>query len=130
MDDLPIRPGEDKAQKGDLRAAVIEYVNAQGSVTFVELQNYLSPYIEVRGEAELSLPNLNLVLWAGVSDEFANFVQELWGDPDLVADGCSPMEYLWDGGALNLPIAKRPPKQGYKEPHWAPMVLRPRSAVE
>ena len=131
MDNLIMRLGEDKAQKGDLREAVIEYVTAKDWVTLAEIQEFLAPYMEVKGEAQLSLVHdRNIILWAGMSEEFADFLHGLWGDPSLVLDACSPMAYMMDGGMLNLPIAKRPPKHGYKEPHWAPICLRPRSAVD
>lgn len=130
MEDLPMRPGEEEARKGDLRGAVVKFVGSERSVTFVQLQEFLSPYMEVKGEATLAFDHLNLVLWSGVSEEFADFVRTLQGVPDLVLDACSPYVYIMDGSALNMPIAERPPANGYKEPHWAPTVLKPRSAVE
>ena len=35
----------------------------------------------------------------------------------------SPLDrscYFIDGGGLKLPIAKQPPRKGYKKPHWVP----------
>jgi hypothetical protein len=34
--------------------------------------------------------------------------------------------YFFDGGALQLPIAKRTSQQGYKKPHWFPVVFNTR----
>lgn len=131
MDDLLMRPGEGKAQEGDLRGAVIEYVTATDHVTLAEIQEFLSAYMDVEGETELALGHdPNIVLWAGMSDEFVAFMRQLWGDPALALDGCSPWAYMMDGKSLNLPIAKRPPNHGYKEPHWMPVCLRPRSKME
>lgn len=131
MDDLLMRPGERKAQRGDLRGAVIEYVTASDWVTLAEIEQFLSAYMDVEGDVQIFLDyDHNIVLWAGMSEEFAELIADLQGDPALGVDACSPMAYIMDGKTLTLPIAKRPPKQGYKEPHWAPLCLRPRSKMK
>src|SRR3712207_4402523 len=125
-----MRPGEDKAQKGDLRAVVIEFVAAGDWVTLAEIEGFLSAYMDEDGDATRFLDyDRNIVLWDGVSEDFARLVTELRDDPALTVDACSPWAYIMDGKSLKLPIAKRPPKHGYKKPHEAPVCLRPRSAV-
>ena len=43
----------------------------------------------------------------------------IWRQP------CTVLSYLVDGAMLQMPLAKRPPKQGYATPHWAPACFRP-----
>jgi hypothetical protein len=33
------------------------------------------------------------------------------------------MVYFIDGGALDLPLVQRPPSNGYRDPHWLPVVI-------
>ncbi len=117
-------PGEEKARNGDLRGAAIDFIAAYDYVTIVELRDFLRPFMEVEGNASLKLDR-NVVVWANMSPRFANFVGSLLNDPAISVRPASWLSYVMDGGALRLPIAKRPPKQGYKEPRWLPVCLRP-----
>jgi hypothetical protein len=38
--------------------------------------------------------------------------------------------YLYDGAAINLPVAKTISKTGYKKPHWLPVIFRFRNEAE
>jgi len=107
--------------------AVVELVRARDHVSFVEIQNlFKGAGMETRGNVIMLLER-NVVMWAGVSDEFADILdavrleqpRRVWPHPS------SPLVYLIDGGLLKFPIAKRIPKAGYKEPHWLPMTLSP-----
>lgn len=111
-----VSPAEEKAASGDYRGAVIEFVCTSGPVTFSELQDFLAPYMEVEGSYEISLKNV--VFWAGMSDEFIEVLNDLWGCPELELVPVSPLVYMCGGKAVNLPIAKNIPKKGYKSPHW------------
>lgn len=62
-----------------------------------------------------------MLIWADMSAEFCDVAEALRPHTEL-----SPTHYLTymcDGGMLRLPIAKKPPKNGYRKPHWAPAVL-------
>jgi hypothetical protein len=93
-----------------------------GSVSFVELVN-----LEPGFAGDLSISYGTLVLWAGVSDRFIDALEEC--KPLIEPTPTSVLVYWHDGAALGLPIAKRPPKNGYKEPHWAPVVWNLRKAA-
>jgi hypothetical protein len=64
-----------------------------------------------------------MYLWAGISDEFYTITGALYTHPHIRLEPASLLTYLCDGSMLQLPIAKRPPKNGYKEPHWAPVTF-------
>jgi len=118
-------PGKEKVQRGDLRSAIIDYVAGFEWVTFVELKRCLAPYMEVEGDGRLCLGNdPNLIVWANVSEVFAGLVTGLLEDGLLVCEPASWLAYLMDGGTLRLPLAKRPPKNGYESSHWLPVCLR------
>lgn len=111
------------ARAGDLAGAIVEYVRTYDYVSFPELQRRLEPYADVRGTWALELMP-NLVLWVGMSEAFVDAFNEAKRRGPLVPVLVDPLAYLWDGAFLNLPVAKRPPKVGYKTEHWLPITLR------
>jgi hypothetical protein len=56
-------------------------------------------------------------------------LSELQAAEQIAYVPCSYLAYWIDGGMLNIPVAKEPPKGGYKSPRWLPVVLRPRERV-
>lgn len=91
-----------------------------GGVSFVELQQAVGE--ESRGTFEIQLLP-NVVLWSNVSEAFALAFEA--ARPRLDITPCSPLVYFFDGAALQLPLAsrKRPPRGGYKNLHWLPVVF-------
>jgi hypothetical protein len=109
------------SKAGDYAGAMLEYVRRFDYVSFVELQNALSSYFETRGDVRILLGDTNIVLWDGVTEEFAEALETLRATKKLGITPASWLTYMMDGGCLKLPFAKRPPKNGYKDPHWAPV---------
>jgi hypothetical protein len=107
---------------------LVDYITRRDWVSFVEISRELEIRgIPTEGEFEIGVPGYaNLIMWAGMSEEFVAVLDEMWGDPRIVLDSGHFLAYLIDGVMLTLPIAKRPPKNGYREPHWAPTFFRPR----
>lgn len=116
-----------KARAGDYRGAIIDFVLSNGSTTFPELQAFLAPYMEVKGDQLISVKNV--VFWAEMSGEFLDALESVWGCPELELVDTSPLVYAFNGGILNLPLAKRVPRDGYRKPHWQPCVLTKRQAA-
>lgn len=105
----------------------VDYILDRDWVSFVELRDFLARAgVPVAGDHEMHIADTNIVLWAGMSPEYVEVVESLRSSGRVILDAGSPLAYLVDGGALRLPIAKRPPKAGYREPHWAPVFFRPR----
>jgi hypothetical protein len=71
----------------------------------------------------------NVILWMGVSEDLADLILELVNEGVLFLWPAHPVTYLIDGKGLTLPIAQRPPKEGYKKPRWLPTCLRVISQV-
>lgn len=108
-----------------LAADCLSYIEANDYVSFAELERWLADRGEdVQGDYGVELHG-NVFIWAGVSKRFCDIVEALHQHVDL--EPCSSLlVYLTDGKLLQLPIAKRPPRSGYKDPHWLPVTLRPK----
>jgi hypothetical protein len=111
----------------ELAQACLDKIRRDRYVSFVELARLLEER-GVNAAGEVSMQNAarpNLVLWAGMSEEFYACVDELLSSKLVELVPASPLSYLVDGGMLDLPLARRVPKAGYKEPHWACAVFNP-----
>ena len=112
-------------EKGNYVEAVEEFVNTRDNVTFIELQEFLGRKFITKGTYSMDIPEHNIIIWAGMSKEFIDIMEQVRVRGNVSIDGTSYFVYLCDGGVLRLPIAKRPSKKRpYKTPHWAPAVLR------
>jgi hypothetical protein len=105
--------------------AVFSFVARNRGASFIEIKNVLSKIINTKGDYCLSLSQHNIVLWAGMSLEFFEIIKKmLFGDNrKLEMKETAWLTYMIDGETLNLPVAKKLPKQGYKKPHWLPVVF-------
>ena len=97
---------------------IVERVAKSGWVSFAEIIGELGP--EAKGDMAWGIVP-NLFLWVGMSTTLIEAFQ-------LVKDRIRPhpsslLVYLADGAALQLPIAKRAPKNGYKKKHWLPVTF-------
>lgn len=114
--------------------AVIDLIVANGQgTTLAEIRNLL----DARGmdlDGEIAVGPLgdcpNLYIWAGMSQDFADLVKAVQSDERVEVHPTSVLVYMFDGQALNLPIAKKPPKNGYREPHWAPVCFGAKRAAK
>jgi hypothetical protein len=101
---------------------IVDTVRRRPGSSFVELQKALEPVIPTRGEYSWeAMPNL--VLWIGMSKEFVDAMTDDYVRDRIEISPTIPFVYFLDGRVLTLPIANRPPKSGYKKPHWAPCVF-------
>lgn len=109
----------------EVTQACIDRVLVYDHVTFAELGGYLEGLgIPSRGDNAFELTRCpNLLLWAGMSDEFFDVAAALYDHQHIEMRPTHMLTYLADGGFLNLPVAQRPPKNGYRRPHWAPTVF-------
>jgi hypothetical protein len=114
---------EAPAQAGLLADAIEAYVRQYDHVTFTELQRRLEPYFDVRGTFALELRS-DIFLWAEMSEAFVDAIEELRLARRIWLCPTSVLTYLFDGGGLALPIAKRLPKGGYASARWLPVTLR------
>jgi hypothetical protein len=113
------------ARDGCFADAAKAFVEEWGNgVSVVEIRRFLEPYMPTTGTVSLSSArDPNIILWTGMSQEFADALEAVLNSPDISVTSGQFLCYLADGGALTLPIVNRPPKGGYKKPHWLPVVF-------
>jgi hypothetical protein len=103
--------------------STVEFIRANGSGTsLVEIKRHLGQQgMETEGEVAVETGGCkNLFIWAGMSQEFADVLKAILCDRRVLATPTTALVYYCDGEALTLPVAQKPPKGGYKEPHWLP----------
>jgi hypothetical protein len=91
----------------------------KGGVSFVEL----SRIENFKGDFCMHVPGIpNAVLWSNISSEAADVLSELIRERKIEPTPTTPLVYLIDGQAINLPIVK-PSQRVFKKPVWVPMVF-------
>jgi hypothetical protein len=80
--------------------------------------------VDVKGSFALTLGHPNNVVWAGMSERFLDACKTVLDEKRVYPHPASFLAYMIDGGGLRLPLAKRPPKGGYRNEHWLPTCLR------
>ncbi len=105
-----------------LADAIEGLVLRRRNLTFVELQHWLGP--QSCGDSRLAdSRDPNLVYWQGLAEPVVDALNLLIRERRIEIKSTDLLIYLFDGGALQLPIAKRPPRAGYVRPRWRPVVL-------
>lgn len=110
--------------------AMLEAVCSYRRVSMVELERAYeleAGHGTASGRLAVEVGVPNLWIWAQVSEGFAAAFDEL--RPLTELEPCHPLVYLLDGAIPRLPIAKRPPANGYRAPHWMPVVVEPGAAL-
>jgi hypothetical protein len=110
---------------------LVEHVRRFGDMPFSSAIDFVcaDAGVDPHGERVADLPN-GLVFDAGLSDHGIKAAAAIWDDKRLdMQELTTPFEVLvvygFDGARmLDLPIARRPPKSGYRKPHWMPSVVR------
>ena len=112
----------------DAAQAVIDLITKRDHVSFVEIQHVLEPLIPVKGRMALEVGSVpNLVIWAGMSEEWCAVMHEVQASGLVSMEPASLLVYMVDGVVPDMPVAKRLQKGGYKTEHWAPVCFRPKS---
>jgi hypothetical protein len=106
--------------------ALLIYVRDNDYVTYAEMPKVLAPLIPVQGTMAATVPAVpRLVFWLGMSQAWVDTLNALFAAGLLWREPCSTLSYLIEGAVLQLPLAKRPPRNGYATEHWAPSCVRP-----
>jgi hypothetical protein len=105
-----------------LAEEIEDYVLGMGNVTLVELERWLGPQYCGTGML-VDTRDPNLVFWKGYSEAVIEAFNQLIREGRIEIKTARLLIYAMDGGALLLPIAKRPPREGYRRPHWLPVLL-------
>lgn len=108
----------------DAAQVIIDQVRStNGGTSFVEVNRALEKAgMTVAGDYAIDLGQ-NLVAWADVSEEYVAAVRAALDTGQIHMRPTIALVYAIDGRILNMPVAQKVPKGGYKEPHWLPVSL-------
>ena len=113
------------AHSGQLKAALVEFVRADGDVLFPDLTEALSPFMEVTGDQGLAArANPNTVLWAGMSQPLCELICELVASKRLYIHPADSERYKAIQQSLRLPVLKEPTDNRLPRASWLPSSLR------
>jgi hypothetical protein len=107
----------------ELKDTILEVVRTEGDATFSRLEQ-LDGFSG--GDRILGDSTKNVIIWDRMTDEAVTALMELQEEGSIQSRTTNFFIYAYDGGAMpSLPIAKKTPANGYKEPHWQPILLVP-----
>ena len=124
-DDEELPPWAQLAHSGQFKAALVEYVRADGDVIFPDLAGAMGKYMEVSGDQGLAArANPNTVLWAGLSQPLCELICELISAKRLYVHPTDPERYKSIQQGLRLPVLKEPTDDRVARASWLPSSLR------
>lgn len=108
-----------------MKDAILDLVYDHGEVTFALLDQRIPGFEDTTAEGGcITFPgNDNCVLWAGVSVDAVNALKQLLAAGLIKIRAIDPWSYLSRNEGLDLPVATRPPAEGYDEPTWLPVCV-------
>jgi hypothetical protein len=104
---------------------ILDLIAMRNDSTFAEIINVIGE--EAKGDLTWEI-SPNTVLWTGMSRTLSDAFKIM--HDKIVPHPTDFLVYLYDGAALQLPLAKTVPKTGYKKPHWLPVAFRFRNRAE
>lgn len=112
------------AQNGDLPAALLEYVHAHDGATIPQLQSVFAEFVPTTGEQGLSLrSDPNLILWLGLSAEFAGELSKLISNKRLFLRITDASAFGDSEAEIKLPKLTALPDNKVSKPAWLPTCL-------
>ena len=107
----------------ELKDTILEVVRTEGDATFSRLEQ-LDGFSG--GDRIIGDEAKNVIVWDRMTDDAVTALMELQEEGSIQSRRTDFFTYVFDGGGMpSLPIAKKPPANGYKEPHWQPILLVP-----
>jgi len=100
---------------------LIDFIEKRRTVTMAEIHMYFD---NTSGDHSFSLVHDNIVIWAGMSQEFIDTLEALQKSKTVDMVPTTPFVYAFDGMGLDLPIVKK--ARNYTKPHWLPVVFNPK----
>jgi hypothetical protein len=102
-----------------MAGAISSYLHRRSGVSLVELSCDVDGFA---GDQTWGSDETNVVVWTRMSPEAIAAMAKLIADQRIVATPSNVLVYAFDGGHLDLPIAKDVRKR-YAKPRWMPLVF-------
>ncbi len=119
------------AKLEDIPAAVSEYVHSHDGTTISQLQTVFSEFTTTRGEQGIALrSDPNLILWIGLSAEFAGDIAKLISSKKLFVRVDGAADFGDAVKELKLPKISALPDNKVSKPAWLPTSLTDRTPDE
>lgn len=113
------------AEHGQLNAAVIEYLRKYDIGLFPRIQDDFTGLLTTSGDQGLALrSDLNVILWTGMSQEFAELLSELIAARRIYLHITGVEAYKSLGRTLKFPAIGSLPEAKSPRPVWMPAALR------
>lgn len=113
------------AERGQLNAAVIEYVRPRTAVDLQTLQTDLADYLDVAGEEGLALrASPNCVIYSGCNRAFCEVLVGLIEKKRLYVQPAKVSMYDTERLSFKLPLQEGLPEDKLKRPVWVPIMLQ------
>lgn len=110
--------------------AVMSYIRQRRATSLVEVERVLEARgVDTKGSLAVApdrLAEMNIFIWFGASEAFAEVLREIKPLVDIAAT--QMLVYVIDGKAFRCPVAKQ--ARIYKEEHWFPVVLTAKKPEE
>ncbi len=112
------------AQSGDLPSALLEYVRSHDGTTIPQLQSAFAEFTSTKGEQGLALrADPNLILWLGLSAEFAGEISKLITNKRLYLRLAAADTFGDAASEIKLPKITSLPDNKVSKPTWLPTCL-------
>jgi hypothetical protein len=111
----------------ELIEEAVAYIAQNDWVSYVQLEQLLTRHgIQTKGDIAIHMVDRpNTILWAGMTQECADFFMTLQRDVRIGLSSGSSLSYFVDGKILTLPVPKRVnPKNDFAKPYWIPTFFR------
>jgi hypothetical protein len=109
-----------------LKETVYDYIKGLQTVSICEINNRFG-----QGNHTWILDEeMNVAVGIDMRENVIGVISQLIYEKRIHPHLTSAIVYVMDGCNIGLPIAKRPPKEGYKELHWLPIVLNTRASLK
>lgn len=111
--------------KNYVKSLLEDSINDKGSMSFTEIEEFLKlNSIEVKGETTWKNYEANIIFWYGMSEIMSDSLKDLNEEGIIQIIRTVPDTYYADGKHPDLPLAKRPPCNGYVKEHWMPIIFK------
>lgn len=102
----------------ELKTSIAEYLRHRSGVSIIELSRDIDGFA---GDKAWGNNEKNIVFWDGMSEQAIPAMSSLIAECKIIPTITNPLVYAYDGGMLNLPLAKR--LISSKNTRWLPLVF-------
>jgi hypothetical protein len=107
-----------------IKNTILQLIRERNHVSFAELARMIDGFSapdRTEGLSITSPRNPNVILWAGITKDAADALEQLIASETIHFRPAHILVYLVDGMALQLPLVKG--NHQYKKPHWLPVTM-------